>query len=212
MQAAAINSFARVLNPHGGAYILSSTDVSQLFNVARHVGRLKLGSKPTQHIYTHTHTCNPRRKSKGWEYPIGVLNVNSYWWIINYTSALNLESLKSFYIKIKRKNSLPWCRYKFISGCELELTFIINWKIIKRSSLTNSLHGKCNLCLDEKICIVKYFKGNLLHTRKEMISEIELNSSYNLTWYIINIKYIQQRLIDLYIFNSIYWNIYPWFF
>ena len=51
MQVAAINFFARVLNPHGGAYILSSTDcfvVSQLFSVARHLRHLKLGLKPTQ--------------------------------------------------------------------------------------------------------------------------------------------------------------------
>ena len=40
-----------MLNPHGGAYILLSTDcfiVSQLFSVARHAGCFKLGSKPTQ--------------------------------------------------------------------------------------------------------------------------------------------------------------------
>ena len=45
MRVAAENSFTRVLNPHVGAYILSSTDsfiVSQLFSVTRHVGRLKL--------------------------------------------------------------------------------------------------------------------------------------------------------------------------
>ena len=38
---------------------------------------------------------------------------------------------------------------------ELGLSPIMNWKIIKRSSLTNSLHGKCNLCLEEEICILK---------------------------------------------------------
>ena len=51
MRAAAVNSLARVLNLHRGAYILSSTDcfvVSQFFSVARQVGRLKLGSKPAQ--------------------------------------------------------------------------------------------------------------------------------------------------------------------
>ena len=51
MRAAAKNSFPRVLNPHGGAYILSPTDcfiVSQLFSVAWHIRRLKLGLKPAQ--------------------------------------------------------------------------------------------------------------------------------------------------------------------
>ena len=50
MRAAAENSFTRVFNPHGGACTLSSKTncfvVSQLFSVARNVGRLKLGSKP----------------------------------------------------------------------------------------------------------------------------------------------------------------------
>ena len=45
MQAVAENSFARVLNPHGEAYILSTDSfvLSELFSVARQVGRLKLG-------------------------------------------------------------------------------------------------------------------------------------------------------------------------
>ena len=49
MQLAAVNSYARVLNLREGAYILSSRDcfvVSQIFSVDRHVGCLKLGSKP----------------------------------------------------------------------------------------------------------------------------------------------------------------------
>ena len=53
---------------------------------------------------------------------------------------------------------------------ELGLTPVINWKIIKRSSSTISLHGKCNLCLEEKICISKSFNKNLLNSRKEMIA------------------------------------------
>ena len=52
---------------------------------------------------------------------------------------------------------------------ELGVTPVINWKIIKRSSLTNSLHGKCNLCLEEKMCILKFFNRNLLNSRREMI-------------------------------------------
>ena len=42
--------------------------------------------------------------------------------------------------------------------------------MIKRSSSTKSLHGKRNLCLEEKICILKYLNGNLLNARTEMIS------------------------------------------
>ena len=58
----------------------------------------------------------------------------------------------------------------YLDLIDQEVTSIMNWKIIKRSSLTNSLHGKCNLYLEEKICMLKYFKGNLLNTKKEMIS------------------------------------------
>ena len=53
---------------------------------------------------------------------------------------------------------------------ELRLTPVINWEIIKRSPSINSLHGKCNLCLKKKICILKYFNRNLLNSRKEMIT------------------------------------------
>ena len=52
---------------------------------------------------------------------------------------------------------------------ELRLTLIIKRKIIKRSTSSNSLHGRCNLCLEGKICILKYKDGNLLNTRKELI-------------------------------------------
>ena len=51
---------------------------------------------------------------------------------------------------------------------ERALTPIMSWKKISFS--TNSLHSKCNLCLEEKICILKYLNGHLLNTRKEIIS------------------------------------------
>ena len=53
---------------------------------------------------------------------------------------------------------------------ELRLKPIVNWKINKRSSLTDSLRGKCNLYLEEKICMLKYLNGNLLNTKTEMMS------------------------------------------
>ena len=40
---------------------------------------------------------------------------------------------------------------------ELFLTLVINWKIIKTCPTTNSLHDKCNLCLEEKIYILDFF-------------------------------------------------------
>ena len=71
---------------------------------------------PSDYIYIYIYIYNPRRKSKGSEYLIGELSINGYRCIVNYTSTLNVQNKKSFYIKIE--NSLPWCHYKFISGCE----------------------------------------------------------------------------------------------
>ena len=76
--------------------------------------------------------------------------------------------LQSF-INPTLKNQTALYRYYWYL-IELGLTPIINWKITKRSSLTDSLHSKCDLCLEEKICIVKYLKGYLLNARPEMIS------------------------------------------
>ena len=66
------------------------------------------------------------------------------------------------------KNQTVLSRYNWYLK-ELALPRIINWKIIKRSSSTNSLHGKGNMCLEEKICILKYLNGNLRNTRNVMI-------------------------------------------
>ena len=36
------------------------------------------------------------------------------------------------------------------------LTAQIKWKLIKKNSEANSLNGRCNICLEEKISILKY--------------------------------------------------------
>ncbi len=86
--------------------------------------------------------------------------------------------------------SLNWkCRYynplqsfrnpTLRNRIELGLTPVINWNIIKRSSSTNSLHGKCNLCLEEKICILKYLNGNLLiYYQSKMISAFRKRNKF----------------------------------
>ena len=73
----------------------------------------------------------------------------------------HLQSFRN--LTLKNPTSLSWYYWDLI---ELGLIPVINWKIIKRSSSTNNLHGKCNLCLEEKICILKYLYRNLLDTRK----------------------------------------------
>ena len=58
---------------------------------------------------------------------------------------------------------------------ELGITSVMNWKIIKRSSTTKRLHAKC---LEEKICILRYFNKNRLILEKKWFRhvDIELNS------------------------------------
>ena len=76
----------------------------------------------------------------------------------------HLESFKNTTFK----NQTALSKYYWYP-LEQELTSIINLKIITRSSSINSLHGKCNSSLEEKICILKYLSG-ILNTRTKMIS------------------------------------------
>ena len=52
-----------------------------------------------------------------------------------------------------------------------------------KKSYTSSFQGKCNLCLDEKISIVKYKDTiNSLNERKEFIGKCRHENKY-LIWY-----------------------------
>ena len=61
------------------------------------------------YIYTHLYIYNPR------DYAVWVLNANGYWFGIKNTSKLTSKA-KIFLYKNKKKNSILWCDYKFISG------------------------------------------------------------------------------------------------
>ena len=91
---------------------------------------------------------------------IGKISLN---WKFRYYN--HLQSFKNPTLKYQTAQSKYYWDLK-----ELSLIPIMNWKIIKRSSSTKSLHGKCNLYLEEKICILRYLNKNLLDSRKEMIS------------------------------------------
>ena len=77
---------------------------------------------------------------------IGMTNFNWKFWYYNHLQSFKNPALK---------NQTTLSRY-YWDLIKLGLTSIINWKIIKRSPSTYSLHGKCNFYLEEKICILKY--------------------------------------------------------
>ena len=47
----------------------------------------------------------------------------------------------------------------------------INWSILKRAASYSSGGKRCNLCLQEKLCILKADKSNLLNRRRELFSK-----------------------------------------
>ena len=61
------------------------------------------------------------------------------------------------------------------------LTPIIKWEFIKTSSTPNGFKGRCNLCLDEKICILKYRPpSQLLNKRNELIFKCRHRNRFKL--------------------------------
>jgi hypothetical protein len=54
---------------------------------------------------------------------------------------------------------------------EKQQDFTINWSILKRAASYSSGGKRCNLCLQEKLCILKADKSNLLNRRRELFSK-----------------------------------------
>jgi hypothetical protein len=54
---------------------------------------------------------------------------------------------------------------------EKQQDFTINWSILKREASYSSGGKRCNLCLQEKLCILKADKSNLLNRRRELFSK-----------------------------------------
>ena len=75
-------------------------------------------------------------------------------WIFRYYN--HLQSFRN--PTLRNQTALSWYYWDLR---ELGLIPVINWKIIKISFSTNSLNGKCNLCLEKKTFILKYFNKNL---------------------------------------------------
>ena len=49
--------------------------------------------------------------------------------------------------------------------------FSVKWSIVKRAASYSTGSKQCNLCLQEKLCILKANKNNLLNTRRELFSK-----------------------------------------
>ena len=62
--------------------------------------------------------------------------------------------------------------------------FNTGWSIITTAAPYNDSSKKCNLCLTEKLCILKADKATLLNKRSELISKCRHENKY----YIMNYK------------------------
>ena len=76
---------------------------------------------------------------------------------------------KSFNIVIYRNNT-ELSKYVW-NLKEKQQDFTINWSILKRAASYSSGGKRCNLCLQEKLCILKADKSNLLNRRLELFSK-----------------------------------------
>ena len=61
------------------------------------------------------------------------------------------------------------------------LTPEIEWYILRKSNTPNSFNGRCNLCLEEKIHILKYkWPDKLLNKRSELIARCRHKTKFKL--------------------------------
>jgi len=58
--------------------------------------------------------------------------------------------------------------------------YVINWSIITSASSYNNISKRCNLCLAEKLSIIKASKASLLNKRSELISKCRHENKYYL--------------------------------
>ena len=57
----------------------------------------------------------------------------------------------------------------------------IEWSILRKSDSPNSFNGRCNLCLEEKIYILKYkYPDKLLNKRSELIARCSHKTKFKL--------------------------------
>ena len=91
-------------------------------------------------------------------------------------------------------HQLSFKNYKYLKSCELSKhiwkvkdqggNYRISWKIRKKATPYISGTKKCDLCLSEKLCILKAEKPSLLNKRSELISKCRHENKF----YIKNYK------------------------
>ena len=66
----------------------------------------------------------------------------------------------------------------------------ISWSIISSASAYDNISKRCNLCLAEKLYIIKGYKASNLNKKAELISKCRNENKYFLMNIVLSLKYI----------------------
>ena len=66
----------------------------------------------------------------------------------------------------------------------------ISWSIISSESAYDNISKRCNLCLAEKLYIIKGYKASNLNKRAQLISKCRNENKYFLMNIVLRLKYI----------------------
>lgn len=136
------------------------------------------------------HTCNTtfqqltfclhHNKGSHWLVIIMALIMVNLQYYLHY-KYYSIYKLK-YYIQVKHH----WKRWKTrtVKNKNGEKQHNIMWSIICKANAYNNRSKRCNLCLTEKLCIVKSKNNNLLNKRDELISKCRHENKF----YIMNYK------------------------
>ena len=91
-----------------------------------------------------------------------------------------------FYNHIKSFKHIRYAKDTVLSQYIWELKntntdYVITWIIIKQSNINKRSSGQCNLCLDEKLLIMRNLNNNLLNKRSEFSSSCRHNKRKPMT-------------------------------
>ena len=110
---------------------------------------------------------------------IGISARNWKQWLCNHWHSFPIPLLRN-------QTALSKC---FLSLSKRGLTSQIKWRFIKIFSTPNTYNSRCNLCLEEKINLIKYkTTWQLLNKRNELISKYKHKCKFKLIWYRFSIE------------------------